>query len=81
MNALEMNKTYRCRVITLEEAIEKGLDPLDDLWIHPLEYQAKLAGIEVLAKLDGEDLDGKWYASDGFDGFFIHENFLEFLDK
>lgn len=73
-------QTRRCRVITLDEAKAKGLDPFDDMWILRIAYQMELAGIETDATYDGYDKHGNWYSSDDFKGFVIREDFLEFLE-
>lgn len=81
MNELEMNKTYRCRVITFGEAIEKGLDPYEIMGITRHSYQNSLSGVVSETVRCALVTFGKnWYISDDFRGFILYKDFLEFLE-
>lgn len=69
----------KCRVITLDEAIEKGLDPFETMNILPISYETVLSGITTSVKLYTVGEDGsRWYSSDDFRGFRVREDFIDF---
>lgn len=72
-------KFEKCRVITLDEAKVKGLDPHEIMGIEPSSYERVLSGITTNVKLyDIDEYGWRWYSSDDFRGFRVVEYFIDF---